>query len=301
MLIGTHPHADHIGQIDKVLQNLKVSEVWMSGDSHTTATFERVIDAILQSDASYHEPRTGESFTIGSSSLEVVNPNRLTGDLHEGSISVMITFGEVKFLFTGDAEHETEKAMLNRGHDLQAHIFQLGHHGSSTSNTRSFLEKVQPDVAIYSAGQNNRYGHPHTEVVDRVLDLGIKLYGTDVHGHILIQTDGQTYSIKTQKSETITGANEQVKDEGTERVTSDTGSRSDDTNDKDVSRSTDYCIDINSASKQQLMDIVHIGEARADELISLRPFDSIDQLSRIRGIGDARLNDIKSEGIACVK
>ena len=198
LLIGTHPHADHIGQFPQVLETFPVKEVWLSGDTHTTLTFERAIDAILASDAAYHEPRVGEVFQFGSLHIEVLNPDRLTGNFHEGSISVRITFGEVSFVFTGDAEIHTEQGMMDRGHNLEAQVLQLGHHGSSTSSGLAFLEAVSPEVAIYSAGEGNPYGHPHDEVVERLDHIDILLYGTDIHGTIVITTDGVTYSVETE-------------------------------------------------------------------------------------------------------
>lgn len=120
LLVGTHPHADHIGQFPAVLGQFPVTEVWMSGDTHATLTFERAIDAILASGAAYHEPRAGEVYQIGSARVEVVNPESLTGNLHQGSVSLRIIFGEVAFLFTGDAEAPTEVAMIARGHPLHA-------------------------------------------------------------------------------------------------------------------------------------------------------------------------------------
>ena len=197
LLIGTHPHADHIGQFPQVFEAFPVKEVWLSGDTHTTRTFERAVDAILASSATYHEPRAGEVFQFGSLIIEVLNPAQLTGVLHEGSISVRITFGRVSFVLTGDAETPTEQAIVDRGYNLKAQVLQLGHHGSSTSSSSVFLEAVFPEVVIYSAGKDNSYGHPHSEVVDRLADMGILLYGTDVHGTVLVITDGVTYNVET--------------------------------------------------------------------------------------------------------
>ncbi|MBU9712135.1 MBL fold metallo-hydrolase [Bacillus tamaricis] len=289
LVIGTHPHADHIGQMDKVLEQLDVKEVWMSGDEHTSRTFERVLDAILDSDADYHEPRAGERYNFGSLIVEVVNPDRLTGDFHEGSISVRVVYGEIKLLFTGDAEHQTERAMINRGHNLEAHIFQLGHHGSSTSNTESFLNAVKPEITIYSAGLNNSYGHPHNEVVNRINKMGIPLYGTDIHGTIIVHTDGKSYRVYTQMDGDITVSPDES-DNGTGEQKQGDGTAS-----------SEYCIDINTAPKEEIIQITHIGDARAEELINLRPFQSIDGLTRINGIGSGRLSDIIEEGLACVK
>ncbi|MCP8615933.1 MBL fold metallo-hydrolase [Salirhabdus salicampi] len=292
LMIGTHPHADHIGQMDKVLQNFPVKEVWMSGDAHTSRTFERVIDAIAASEASYHEPRAGETFTIGSSQLDVVSPYSINGNFHKGSVAVKVRYGNVNFLFTGDAEHETEREILNRDYDLKAYIYQLGHHGSSTSNTEAFLKAINPEVAIYSAGHGNSYGHPHDEVVNRVRSMGIKLYGTDVHGHILVKTNGTTYTVETKTSGTITT-------EPSEETSKDTTAEKEEApEEEEVSAN---CVDVNTATKERLTEIIHIGDSRADDLISLRSFSSIDQLTRIRGISENRLGDIKEQGLACVK
>lgn len=198
LLIGTHPHADHIGQFPQVLESFPVGEVWLSGDTHTTRTFERAIDAILASDAAYHEPRAGEVFEFGTLTIEVLNPYHLTGDFHEGSISVRMTYGEVSFVFTGDAETHTEQAMIGRDYSLEAQVLQLGHHGSRTSSSLAFLQAVSPEIAIYSAGKDNTYGHPHDEVVQRLATMDIPLYGTDVHGTVTIVTDGVTYSVETE-------------------------------------------------------------------------------------------------------
>lgn len=199
LLVGTHPHADHIGQMDKVLQSFEVKEVWMSGEEASSQTFGRILDAILASEASYAEPRAGENYQIGSLGIEVIHPEQLIGDLNEGSISMRMTYGQVSFLFTGDAEHRAEQSMLERNHNLSAHIFHLGHHGSSTSNTLEFVERVNPELAIYSAAMDSPYGHPHDEVVALMQELEIPMYGTAVHGHIIVTTDGTTYAIETQK------------------------------------------------------------------------------------------------------
>lgn len=281
LLVGTHPHADHIGQFPQVLAAFPVREVWLSGDVHTSRTFERALDAILASGAGYHEPRAGERVAIGDVLIEVVHPEVITGDFNNGSISLRLVYGDVSFLFTGDAEAEAELEMIARGHELRAAVLHVGHHGSSTSSSEAFLQEVRPEVAVYSAGVNNSYGHPHREVVERFRRLGIPLYGTDVYGTILVRTDGRTFEIRSERG-----------DLSVSRGT--TG----------VSHGASHCgpgrVDVNTATKEALMRIVHIGEARAEELIALRPFSSLDDLKRIRGISDGRLREIEAQGIACV-
>jgi competence protein ComEC len=285
LLIGTHPHADHIGQFPQVLDTFTVKEVWLSGDAHTSRTFENALDAVLASDAVYHEPRAGESFEFGSLQIEVVHPAHITGDFHEGSISIKAAFGSISFVLTGDAEVAQEREMISRGHDLQAQVLQLGHHGSSTSSCREFLEAVDPEVAIYSAGEDNSYGHPHEETVQLLSSMGIPLYGTDVHGTIVVVTDGKTYSVSAGDMEVIMATSGAV------------------TKPDDGSALSGGCasgqININTASLEMLHQIVHIGPERAQELVSLRPFSSLDDLSRVSGIGPSRIKDIKTQGLAC--
>jgi competence protein ComEC len=297
LLIGTHPHADHIGQFPQVISAFDVKEVWMSGDEHTTQTFERALDAILASDAQYHEPRAGEVRNIGSLKIEVLNPSRLTGDLHEGSVSIRAVYGDVSLVFTGDAEAQTESQIIARGHELNSQILQLGHHGSRTSTALAFLRAVQPEVAVYSAGDGNQYGHPHSEVVNRVRAEGIELYGTDTHGTVVIETDGSTYSVDTARSGAPRAPPPATTEPSTPEATQDDAIEPAPTTQSSCGPGQ---VDINSAPLEDLQLIQHIGPARAEDLISLRPFSSVDSMTRISGISANRLNDIKNQGIACV-
>lgn len=201
LLIGTHPHADHIGQFPQIMEAYPVNEVWMSGDVHTTRTFERALDAILESDTNYTEPRAGESYTIGSAIVDVLHPGKLNGDLNHGSIVVRITFSDVSILFMGDAELLAEEEILRSEHPVQVDILKIGHHGSRSSSSKEFLQKVDPDIAIYSAARGNSYGHPHPEVMERLTKKGMDVYGTDMHGTIRIVSDGLIYSVELDQGD----------------------------------------------------------------------------------------------------
>lgn len=199
LLIGTHPHADHIGQMDKIIEEYEVEEVWMSGDVANTKNFERVITAIDKKEIKYNEPRAWEEYELGNMEIEVVGPELIRGDLNNGSIAFRLKYGEVGFLFTGDAEVKAEREIIERGHDLSANILHLGHHGSDTSTTDELLNLVVPEVAVYSAGENNSYGHPSRATVNKVLDRGIELYGTDKDGTVIIETDGVRFAVYKEK------------------------------------------------------------------------------------------------------
>ncbi len=201
LLVGTHPHADHIGQFPQVLGAVEVEEVWMPGYEHDSQTYENTMEAIDASGATYTEPRTGDTREIGDATLTVLNPPGDDGDIHETSISVRIDRGDVSFMFTGDAEEQTERWMVESGLDLDVDIYQVGHHGSYTSSTQAFLDAMTPAVAIYSAGEDNQYDHPHDVVIDRLHESGIQIYGTDLHGTVTVTTGGESYTVETETGE----------------------------------------------------------------------------------------------------
>jgi len=196
-----------------------------------------------------------------------------------------ILFGDMTFLFTGDAEVANEAAMVRRGHTLNAQILQLGHHGSRTSSSSAFLRAVQPELAIWSAGKGNSYGHPHAEVLTRLKVMGVTVCGTVAYGTITVRTDGQRYAVdngECMQTERLAASTPTPA-----RAAGGTGAVS------------APAVATNTASFEEVGRIEHIGPDRAADLICLRPYTSVDQLERINGIGPARIRDIKAQGIAC--
>lgn len=272
LVIVSHPDADHIGQLDKVMHAFDVGEVWMSGNESSSQTFQKAIESVLESDADYNEPRAGEGYDIGPLAIDVLYPDTISGKANEESISILFTYGSSKFIFTGDADRNGEAYMRNN-FDVKADVLHLGHHGSKTSSDPAFIDAVSPSIAVYSAGEGNSYGHPSPEVVTMIQEKNIKLHGTDKDNTIIITTNGTTIT----------------RIEGTDTVSQK----------KPAPESE--CININEAAAEAVQEIIHIGPERAEELISLRPYSSIEDLEGISGIGSARIADIKSEGKACVK
>ena len=202
LVIVSHPHADHLGQFDRVLGSVDVDEVWWSGSATTTRTFERALAALEASTADYQEPRTGDRAMVGPVLLEVLHPadGAPLGDLHDAMLVVRLTYGDVRFLFTGDAETPVEARMLRGPAGVRADVLKVGHHGSRTSTSSAFLDAVAPSVAVYSAGAGNRYGHPHDEVVERIEGAGIALFGTDRVGTVVVSTDGRSLTVRTERT-----------------------------------------------------------------------------------------------------
>ncbi|WP_177220626.1 MBL fold metallo-hydrolase [Halolactibacillus miurensis] len=310
LMIATHSDADHIGQMPLILDALTVDEVWMNGVESTSKTFENTINLIMEKDIVYYEPEVGDGIDFGDVAIDVLGPITKTNDANKDSIVTKVTHGTIDILLTGDAGIKEEATMINQfGTGLQSEILKLGHHGSNTSTSAAFLETVKPEAVIISASEKNSYGHPHEEVVARLIKAGVDVYQTSQHGDVVFQSDGQKLKLIEANDYPTTPV--VTKDDSTNETKEDTtvappvqspapdAQADDTTNKQDVQSGA--CVDINTASKEELMTIIHIGEERADQLIKLRPFDSVDQLTRIKGIAAGRLKDIKTENKACVR
>lgn len=199
-IISTHPHADHIGGLINVIQAMPVGEVIDPAVVHTTQTFEDYITLIDQKGIWFNEGRAGMVFDMGGGAMmQILHPTAPSqSDLNNASIVIKLIFGNVSFLFAGDAESAAESQILNRGYDLDSTILKVGHHGSNTSSTQAYLNAVKPEAAVIMCGKNNSYGHPHEETLSKLNAVNAKIYRTDLHGNIVITTDGQTYSINKE-------------------------------------------------------------------------------------------------------
>lgn len=208
LVIGTHEHADHIGQLDEVINEFPVQEVWMPGNIHSSNIYERVIESIAESDANYVEVRAGEEYDLGNISIDVLSPFELTGDYNNDSIVFKMKYGNVSFLFTGDAEISAEQKLVTEWRsDLSADVLKVGHHGSDTSTSQGFVELVRPSVSIIQAGKDNEYHHPHKAVLKRLENIGSSVYATFTHGNIILTTDGESYHVETEKDGNVVPGN----------------------------------------------------------------------------------------------
>lgn len=195
-VIATHPHADHIGGLIPVLDNFSVGTLIMPNRAHTTLTFERFLEAIEKNDINVIEPIVNNSITIGNISFNIVAPNSYGySNLNDYSIVILMEYRDVSFLFTGDAERVSEQEILSENHNISANVLQVGHHGSNTSTTQEFLQRVNPQIAVISVGEGNMYGHPHNAVINRLNYHGIYIFRTDIHGNILISTNGRSIRV----------------------------------------------------------------------------------------------------------
>jgi competence protein ComEC len=177
-LIASHPHADHIGGLTQVMQAVPVDALWTNGASHTTTYFEQFIDTIADRQIPYFEAGANNVITVGDLQFDVVSGQPTAADLNDTSLVLHLTYGGVSFLFTGDAEFSAELQMLQTIDParLASTILKIGHHGSHTSSSPEFLRVVQPQIAIYSAGRNNDYGHPHQSTLEDLVVSPIRNY-----------------------------------------------------------------------------------------------------------------------------
>lgn len=190
--VGTHPHEDHIGALDDVISAFPVGHVYLPKVVHTTRTFENLLNAISDKGLRIREAKAGVSVDVGEqASALIVAPNSSDyQDLNDYSVVIKVTYGQTSAIFTGDADKASEKEMVASDFDLQANVLKVAHHGSRTSSSQEFLDKVQPEYAIASVGTGNTYGHPHIEAVQRLTQLGATIYRTDLMGSIVFHSDG---------------------------------------------------------------------------------------------------------------
>lgn len=195
VMVATHPHADHIGGLIAVLEAFEVQEIWLNGDSSTSQTYAQFKAAVDAEGAEVNIARQGDEVIAGELILVVLSPATLSGSTNENSIVLSLSYGEVDFLFTGDAGQEAEASMLGAGLVPSVEVLKVGHHGSRTASSQSFLAVATPRVAIYMAKEDNSYGHPHEETIQALEEIGAEIYGTDISGTIIVTTDGEFYTL----------------------------------------------------------------------------------------------------------
>jgi competence protein ComEC len=201
LVVGTHPHSDHIGGLVNVLRAIPVSEVMDPGVVHTSQLFEEYLTIIDEKNIKFTEARAGiaRKFEDGLSLIVLHPRDPSSSSLNNASIVLKITFGRISFLLAGDAEEAAEKALLASGYSLRSTVLKVGHHGSATGSSADFIRAVSPAAAVITVGENNRYGHPDPQVLDRLKEYSIEIFRTDHHSTIIIITEGKTIEVILKK------------------------------------------------------------------------------------------------------
>ncbi len=195
-LVMTHPHEDHIGGMQTVLENFAVENVLLpdftKAELPTTATFEELMQSFLERELPSEVMHEGAQYPLGEGTLEVLCGS-LENEENYNLLSPVLLFemGNFQYLSAGDAERENEEYALLHGVPLAADLFKASHHGSSTSNTLPFMQAVQPALTVIPCGEDNRYGHPHREVLDIFAQVQTQTLSTAENGLVRVLANGQ--------------------------------------------------------------------------------------------------------------
>ena len=191
-LIGTHPHADHIGGLSTVLESFPTDHIILPRVQTQTLVFEKLLLTIREKGLSITPAKTGVTFSLGEAVVTVLAPvNDYGDDLNNWSATFRIENGEDSFLIGGDAEEAAEEDMVDYwGEALLSDVLLLHHHGSDTSSSDPFLKSVAPRFAVISAGAKNPYGHPSERTLEKIRSSNITLYRTDELGTIVAESTG---------------------------------------------------------------------------------------------------------------
>ncbi len=203
-LICSHPHTDHMGCMARIVQRFEIGAFYMprlpDNKVPTTSAYEALLNALEKKDITAIPLEQGVEIPCPAGAAVQVfapRPHADWEDLNNYSGVLRLTYGETAFLFTGDAEKESEALILEDGYELSADVLKCGHHGSRTSTSAKFLKAVDPQYAVISCGKDNSYGHPHEDVLEKLQKLGTDVYRTDQEQTVLAKSDGSTITFET--------------------------------------------------------------------------------------------------------
>lgn len=204
LVVGTHAHEDHIGGLPTVLRNFDAETIWISEFPYTNVTVNNFLNAAAAQKTPVTEAELGGTYQLGNAKVTVLGPVQ-SGyeDVNDTSLVLMVEFGEIRFLFTGDMEQLAEGHMLDHwgaGFDWHADVLKAGHHGSYSSSGYRLLREVAPTWSIIPCGLNNEYGHPHDSTLSRFRDAEVTIFRMDHAGTVIATTDGETLAFAWERS-----------------------------------------------------------------------------------------------------
>ena len=207
-LVTSHNDADHIGGNAAVIEYYEteaegIGAVYDPGIAASTQTYAEYLDAVEEHDVTLYETREGDAISFGEVDVDVLGPPEpyLENEArNENSIVLKLTHGETSFLLSGDAEDDQEEYLIDAyGAELRSTVLKAGHHGSSSSSSGPFVDAVAPRAVVVSSAYDSQYGHPTEEVLRRFADRSIPTYWTATHGNIVLVSDGNGVSVRTQR------------------------------------------------------------------------------------------------------
>lgn len=190
-VVVSHYHADHLNGIIGALEAFQCSTVICPDYEASSKLYQSFLNKVKEKDIATTYPSIGDSYTLGNAEFSIIAPVKYTySNENNSSIGIRLTNGNDSFLFTADAEAESEEAICELGIDLSCDVYTVGHHGSATSTTWSLLEKALPEYAVISCGEDNSYGHPHEETMEKLEAISAKVYRTDLQGELIAVSSG---------------------------------------------------------------------------------------------------------------
>lgn len=200
IVIGTHPDADHIGGLDKVIDHLDIGKVYMPKARSNTETFASVLRSVANKGLKVTTAKSGVELNWEPNvQVKLLAPIRQYDDNNNMSAVMKVTYGKNSFLLTGDAERESEQDILASRANLKSDVLLVGHHGSRSSTTAKFLSAVNPRIAVIQVGKDNKYGHPTKTTLDRLKNQGIDIYRNDLQGTVEIDSNGTKLNVHLER------------------------------------------------------------------------------------------------------
>ncbi len=197
-IVATHPDADHITGLISVLDRYQVNTIYETGVRGETPMIDALVDAIGREEAAHTILRAGDRFDFGDAQFMIEWPTQeavnSAKDRNNTSIVLKLIYGSHSILLTGDAEKEVEAEIAKKIGDVD--VLKVGHHGSVSSSTLTFLQQIKPEYALIPVGEKNSYGHPHPVVLSRLMQVAAQIFRTDLDGDILVTTDGTHLQVR---------------------------------------------------------------------------------------------------------
>jgi len=199
-LLISHSHLDHTGGFQRIAKALPIGEFWWGGYFHPTKTASRVLAKVEELKIPTRKVKRGDEMTLGEDvKITVLHPPEtmkpVDHDINNFSIIIRVSYGDIDFVLTGDAEIKAERMVLASGLPVESEFLKIGHHGSRTASTMAFLKSVKPGFGIISCGRNNKYDHPHAVTLEHLTEAKVAILRTDDLGTIVVRTDGTKVSI----------------------------------------------------------------------------------------------------------
>ncbi len=289
LLIHTHAHADHIGSSLHIIENFPIKAIFDSGFEHPTDDYVELLETIQKKSIPMKIVRKGKKVEVlpdlNMLVLAPIDPfiKGSRSDVNANSIVVKLNYKELSFLFTGDAEFETEERLLKYPDVLKADLLKVAHHGSRHASSEQFLDQVQPKLALISCSENNSFGHPAPETMDKFKARNIDAFVTAELGTLVIQSDGKKWKILSDQS--MAKAKKTKKPKKTQEQL-------------EKEEYAQDLIDLNQANQTQLKNLIGVGDKTVELILEYRKrtrFEKPQDLMEIKGIGPKKYEALKHQ------